>query len=427
MQRRNASPGFGGILQLINQLGAQMGSTGKPISMQTTRNISASAPVYSGSVDALVSETRPAEPLYLFRPDRVTANARRFLQDFPGTTMYAVKCNPDRAVLQTMIRAGIKTFDCASIDEVRLIRKLAPKAKIYFMHPVKAREAIHEAYHKHNVRAFVLDCAGELYKILQETALAPDLELFVRVAIPKGAGALVNLSGKFGATADAAAELLRLARPVATRLGVSFHVGSQCLDPERYALAVDLAAQAIIGSGVTVDALDVGGGFPMNDGGHHTPHLTSYVAAIEARITYHKLQALDLLCEPGRALVSDAASVVVRIEQRKNTCLHINDGAYGTLIEMGPSCNLVLPHRLIRASGHAATGVAPFTMAGPTCDSYDMMQGPFMLPSDAAEGDYIVIDNIGSYGTASKTRFNGFGQVTTIVMHDTVADNVVAL
>lgn len=378
---------------------------------------------YTGSIAQLVADLKPAAPLYLTYPGRVAANVARFLGAFPGTTMYAVKCNPDRGVLTEMIRAGLRTFDCASIDEIRLVRKVAPRAKIYFMHPVKAREAIREAYFKHNVRAFVLDCADELYKILHETDLAGDLELFVRVAIPKGAGVGVNLSGKFGAAPDIAAELLRLCRPVATKLGVSFHVGSQCTDTMRYAFAVDLAARAIAASDVKVEMIDVGGGFPMNDG--HAPALQNYVDAIIAQMHTHGLADFELLCEPGRALVADTASLVVRVEQRRGDRLYINDGVYGNLVELGPSCNLVLPHQLIRIAkspvAETAEGMAnkkmAFSLAGPTCDSYDMMAGPFTLPIDAREGDYIQIDMIGAYGTSSQTRFNGFGAVINIAVN----------
>lgn len=385
------------------------------------------SPAFAGSIDELVASLRPAQPLYVFNPDNVTANARQFLQQFPGTTMYAVKCNPDRAVLQTMIRAGIRAFDCASIDEVRLVRKLSPRAKIFFMHPVKAREAIAEAYHKHNVRAFVLDCADELFKILQETGLAPDLELFVRVAIPKGAGSAINLSGKFGADVGTAATLLQQCRPVATKLGVSFHVGSQCLKPERYAMAIRLAAQAIKSSGVAVDVLDVGGGFPVAYPHMPVPAFQTYVDTIKQHMARHKLGRLELLCEPGRALVASSGTVIVRVEQRKGSCLHLNDGTYGNLFEMGPSADFVLPHRAARVGSELAAQTQPFTLAGPTCDSYDMMKGPFMLPADMAEGDWIIFDQIGSYGTSSQTRFNGFGQTQMVTRRADTRTNVISI
>lgn len=400
----------------MNQIVMKGQTAPDALSIQSKK--SATIPVYTGSVDDVVTALRPALPLNLLRPERVTAKAHQFLTQFPGTTMYAVKCNPDKILLQTMIRAGIHDFDCASIEEVRLIRKLSPRAKIFFMHPVKAREAIREAYHLHGVRAFVLDCVDELYKILQETDLAPDLELFVRVAIPKGSGSAINLSGKFGAPVEVAADLLQRCRPVSTKLGVSFHVGSQCLKPERYALAIRLSAQAIKSSGVTVDRLDVGGGFPVEYVGMDIPPFADFMSTIKQSVARHKLNGIELLCEPGRGMVGNCATVVVRVEQRKGDVLHLNDGTYGSLFEMGSSADFVLPTRMVRPMLKSSDVITAFTFAGPTCDSLDMMKGPFMLPADIREGDWIVIDHLGAYGTSSVTRFNGFGKVVTAILQN---------
>jgi ornithine decarboxylase len=373
----------------------------------------------SVTADALVAEMRPSLPLYIMRPDQIAANANRFLSQFPGTTMYAVKCNPDKTALQAMIRAGIKAFDCASIEEVRLIRKLAPKAKIYFMHPIKAREAIRESYHEHGVRAFVLDCVDELYKILQETDLAPDLELFVRVAIPKGAGSVISLAGKFGASVEDTADLLQRCRPVSVKLGVSFHVGSQCMKPERYAMAIRLAAQAIRASGVTVESLDVGGGFPVEYPTLTPPPFEHYMEAIRHSIARQKLGHLELLCEPGRAMVATSGTLVVRVEQRKGGDLHINDGTYSCMFEAGSSSNMALPARMIRPdqpANQAQAALKPFRFFGPTCDSLDMMAGPYYLPEDIHEGDWIEIGQTGAYGLSSQSRFNGFGKAVTVIV-----------
>ena len=212
---------------------------------------------FHGSADDLVAEMRPVEPVHIFRAERFESAAREFLAGFSGAPMYAVKCNPDKAVIQTLYRSGIRAFDVASIGEVRLVKKLAPKAKLYFMHPVKSREAIFEAYFTHDVRRYVLDTQAELYKILQETRLAGDLELFVRVGVSNSHAAL-SLSGKFGAGAEEAVELLRACRPVCTKLGVSFHVGSQCMNPVAYRDAIAQVAAIASASGVKIDVIDVG-------------------------------------------------------------------------------------------------------------------------------------------------------------------------
>lgn len=384
---------------------------------------------YQGSVANLISELRPAYPLYILRPDRVAANVRHFLKKFPGQTMYAVKCNPEKVVLQTMVKAGLQNFDCASIDEIRTIRKLAPKAKIYFMHPVKSREAIREAYHTHGVRAFVLDCVDELYKILQETDLAPDLELFVRIAIPKSGATALDLTGKFGSTAEDAVTLLQHCRPVSTKLGVSFHVGSQCMKPERYAKAIHIAAGAVKASGVSIDVLDVGGGFPSEYPNYQPPAFDLYMEAIRTAISkHHRLAGVELLCEPGRALVADAGTIIVRIEQRKGDLLYLNDGTYGSLFDAGGQISSIFPTKLHRSKITSSANEAPFRFAGPTCDSIDMMPGPFMLPQDANEGDWIEIQRTGAYCANMQTRFNGFGQTSLIVLKDQkVPGNVVSL
>lgn len=374
--------------------------------------------VYTGSVSTLVDKLRPAMPVYLLRPERVAENTRRFIRHFPGTVMYAVKCNPDKTVLQTMARNGLKAFDCASIEEIRLVRKAAPKAKIYFMHPVKAREAIREAYDVHGVRAFVLDCVDELYKILQETDLAHDLELFVRLSIPKNNPTLMDLSGKFGATVEEAIDLLQRCKPVSTKLGVSFHVGTQCMKPERYAKAINLTASVVKASGVAIDMIDVGGGFPARYPGQEPGLLETYMDAIRHALRRNRMDKLDVLCEPGRALVADAGSVIVRVEQRKGDLLYLNDGTYGSLMDAGPLVNLTFPVRLIRPDTKASGDIQPFRFAGPTCDSIDMMQGPFNLPEDAGEGDWIEIGQLGAYCLSMHTRFNGFGKTSFMVLKD---------
>jgi len=221
-------------------------------------------------------------------------------------------------VLRALWAGGIRHFDCASLAEVALVRKLLPAAEVHFMHPVKSRPAIRDAFDVHSVTDFAFDSADELAKILQETVPVglvgdpPVLGLFVRLALPKG-GAVYDLSGKFGAPLDEAAELLRAARPHAARLGIAFHVGSQCLEPDAYARAMALAGEAIANCGVPVDIVDVGGGFPVSYPDNTPPPLDAYVAAIEAAVRAFP-DPVRLWAEPGRALVAPGASVVVQVE-----------------------------------------------------------------------------------------------------------------
>jgi ornithine decarboxylase len=369
-------------------------------------------------VDALIARLRPEEPVHCLRPATIAGAARAFLAAFPGETLYAVKCNPEPAVLRALWRGGLRRFDCASIGEVRLVRSMFAGAAIHFMHPVKPRAAIREAWGRHGVRDFVLDSAEELAKVLAETGgeAGAARGLVIRLALPKG-GAMYDLSGKFGAAPADAAALLRAARPHAARLGVSFHVGSQCLEPGAYARAVALAAQVIRDSGVVVDLLDIGGGFPVAYPDIVPPPLTAFTTAIARAVVAEGLSALELWAEPGRALVAGGTSVVVQVQHRRGQTLFVNDGVYGALSDAGAP-GFRFPARLIRPDGETATELLPFALFGPTCDSADHMKGPFLLPADVAEGDWIELGQLGAYGGALRTAFNGFDRAGIVEVTD---------
>jgi ornithine decarboxylase len=364
-------------------------------------------------VDDFVAMLRPEEPLHCLRAATIRAAGAGFVAGFPGDVLYAVKCNPEVAVLQALWEGGVRHFDCASLPEVALVSRLLPFAKIHFMHPVKSRQAIAQAYAVHGVRDFVLDHDTELAKILEETGQARDLGLIVRIALPAGP-AKCDLSGKFGAWPQEAAALLRAARPHARTLGVSFHVGSQCLDPLAWRRAIQLAGQIIRASGVAVEVLDVGGGFPVAYADQVPPPLGAFFAEIEGAVEALDLPGLKLWAEPGRALAAAGTSVVVQVQMRRGDALYINDGVFGSLSDAGPP-NFRFPVRPVRPGGASETA---FSFFGPTCDSADTMQGPFMLPSDVAEGDWIEIGQLGAYGGCLRTGFNGFGRAQTVEVRD---------
>ncbi|PWS34731.1 decarboxylase [Falsiroseomonas bella] len=355
------------------------------------------------SVDALVARLRPEAPLHCIRPATIEGAARSFLAAFPGETLYAVKCNPEPAVLRALWRGGVRRFDCASEAEVRLVRNMFPDAAIHFMHPVKSRGAIREAWQRQGVRDFVLDSAEELAKLREETGGGEGLGLVVRLALPKG-GAMYDLSGKFGAAPADAVALLRAARPHAQKLGVSFHVGSQCLDPSAYSRAIALAAAVIREAGVAVDLLDVGGGFPVAYPDVVPPPLPAFMAAIRQAVAAEGLSGLALWAEPGRALVAAGTSVVLQVQHRRGDALFVNDGVYGALSDAGAP-GFRFPVRLLRDS---AAPLVACSFFGPTCDSADHMKGPFLLPGDVAEGDWIEVGQLGAYGASLRTAFNGF-------------------
>ncbi len=365
------------------------------------------------SVDALVATLRPEEPVHCLRPGTIAATARAFRATFAGEVLYAVKCNPEPAVLRALWDGGIRHFDCASAGEVRLVRSLFPKAEIHFMHPIKARGAIREAYVQHGVRDFVIDSTEELAKLVQETGGA-DLGVVVRLALPKG-GAVYDLSGKFGAEPSEAAALLRAARPLSVRLGVSFHVGSQCLDPSAYTRAIARGAAVIRDSGVAVEILDIGGGFPVAYPDVVPPPLSAFTDAIAEAFAAAALPGTKLWAEPGRALVAAGASVVVQVQHRRGDALFINDGVYGALSDAGVPAFRFPVRRVGDAQGAA---LVPFSFFGPTCDSADVMHGPFLLPADIAEGAWIEIGQLGAYGACLRTSFNGFDRAGMVEVDD---------
>lgn len=370
----------------------------------------------------LVRERSPERPVAFARPDAVALAARWFQDNFKGDVFYAVKANPSPWVLETLAANGVQAFDVASIPEIELVAQHAPGSRMAFMHPVKSRRAISTAYFDHGVRTFALDTHEELAKILDATGHARDLNLMVRLGVA-AEGAAYSLSGKFGVDPHEAPELLLAARRATQDLmGVSFHVGSQCMRPTAYQAAMSQASRALVRAGVFADVVDVGGGFPSVYPGMVPPALADYMDSIDrgfAEMMVH--ETTELWCEPGRALVAEASSVLTAVELRKGDALYLNDGAYGSLFD-ATHTKWPFPVKLIRCEGGVAHEVEgplkPYRFYGPTCDSLDHMPGPFWLPEDVREGDYVEIGMLGAYGVAMNTRFNGFGDTETVVVND---------
>ncbi|MBY0421340.1 MAG: type III PLP-dependent enzyme [Parvularculaceae bacterium] len=366
---------------------------------------------------ALVLASRPDLPVHCLRPHAAETAAGWFVKNFPGDVLYAVKADPHPLILDAVYKAGVRWFDVASLPEIELVASRFPEARLAFMHPVKARSAIRRAFFDYGVRVFSLDSEAELQKIVQETDGARDLHLVIRLAV-NGDWAQHKLTTKFGAAGTEAVSLLRAARAEAHELGVSFHVGSQCMRPEAYRVAMETAGELIRQAGVTVDIVDVGGGFPAAYPGLTPPPLDQFVRQIkEAFEAMPVLENADLWCEPGRALCAEAGSHIVRVELRKGDALYINDGGYGVLFDAAHD-GLVYPTKLLRPKGGPRRPLKAYKLYGPTCDSIDAMKGPFFLPADIAEGDYIEFGMTGAYGAALATRFNGFGDYHEVVALD---------
>ncbi len=368
------------------------------------------------SAAALIAHTKPDRPVLAARPHAAGRAARWFLENFPGEVAYAYKANSSVFLLGALFGAGIRQFDIASLPELEDAATI-PGATLHFMHPVKSRTAIRRAYYEFGVRCFALDTEEELAKILEETGHAKDLQLFVRVAVP-AKNSRIPLERKFGITGQKAARLLVKTRQVADELGITFHVGSQTTTPDAYVMALEEVRKLIAKAGVVVDAIDIGGGFPSRYSDSEPTPLSAFIEAI--RHGFEKLPVGDscrLICEPGRALVAEAESLIVRVDARKGNDLYINDGAYGALFDSA-HLGFVFPVRLVSREPAKDERMVPFSMWGPTCDSIDYMKGPFYLPESIREGDYIEIGNIGAYGRAIASNFNGYGRYEEVILLD---------
>lgn len=371
------------------------------------------------SAVSLIAARRPDRPVLGLRPHAAARAARFFLDNFPGDVAYAYKANSSVFLIGALYGAGIRHFDVASLPEVEDAATI-PGVELHFMHPVKSRSAIRRAYDL-GIRSYSLDSEDELRKIVEETTgksgPAKDLNLYVRIAVP-AKNSRIPLERKFGIQGAAAARLLVKTRQVAAELGITFHVGSQTQSSEAYALALGEAHKLIVKAGVVIDRLDVGGGYPSCYVDSRPAPLTSFFETIAAGI--EKLPVRDnirVMCEPGRALVAESESLIVRVDARRGNDLYINDGAYGTLFDAA-HLGFVFPTRMVSREVPAVEPLAPFELWGPTCDSIDQMKGPFMLPSSIREGDYIEIGNIGAYGRAIAGSFNGYGRYDEVILMD---------
>ena len=369
------------------------------------------------SVGELVNQLKPTKPVYCIRRKSIQLASKFFQNKFSGKVLYAVKTNPHPIVLKTIVESGIENFDVASIKEIEAIRKIKPNAKCSYMHTVKSRESIKEAYFKHKIKSFSLDTKDELIKIIENTNQAKNLKLFVRVAV-SNEHAEIDLSKKFGAINSEATGLLRLAKQYAKKIGLSFHVGSQCMNPISYAKGISEIGNIIKKTKIVPDVINIGGGFPTIYPDLVPQSLDNYFDEINKNLKNLNLKKLpEIICEPGRAIVAESGSTIVRVNLRKKQKLYINDGTYGTLFDAGVP-NIVYPSKLITSGKIISKKLTSFDFYGPTCDSMDYMKGPFILPNNIKENDYIELGQLGAYGLTFRTQFNGFYSDKIFEVHD---------
>lgn len=334
--------------------------------------------------------------------------------------LYAVKANPAPEVLERLVELGA-SFDVASLPEVEacLLAGADPTRLSYGSTVKKAADV--RAAAQLGVRRFAFDAPGELNKIVTH---APGSEVHVRLACD-GQGAEWGLSTKFGTSPAEAGDLLERASAVGLDVGISFHVGSQQHDPEAWAPMIASAAgiiERLVPRGVSCRALNLGGGFPASDLARPVPPIEEYTAAVRDAVDrYLGGQPLDLLVEPGRFLVADAGllvSEVVSVSERGGRrWVYLDVGLFNGLAEtMGEAV-----HYRIESERRGVE--MPVVLAGPTCDSVDVLYSArdLRLPADLTDGDRVTIPATGAYTSSyASVGFNGFPPLDVVVLPSAV-------
>jgi ornithine decarboxylase len=370
--------------------------------------------------ETYLAAERPDAPVLFFAPAELTASAKRFLDGFPGLVTYAVKANSEPAVVMGLISAGVRAWDVASPSEIDLLRRLSPDAALHYHNPAKSRGEIAFAL-ANGVRVFSADSFVELDTIAEvatEHGVALDtLEASVRFKLPV-AGAAYNFGSKFGATPEKAAELLRRAADLGMVTSLTFHPGTQCETAEAWVSYIRRAGDIVRDAGVRLHRLNVGGGFPGALYGESFDLQAIFDAIGAARDAAFGKDGPTLVCEPGRGMVAGCMALAARVKLvREDGAVFLNDGIYGGLDEM-PVLGRARAFRVVTPEGRAREGDArAAALFGPTCDSLDRLPGEPMVPAGIAEGDYLVFDAMGAYGSVTATAFNGYGALREVIVH----------
>ncbi|MFV0293574.1 MAG: type III PLP-dependent enzyme [Paracoccus sp. (in: a-proteobacteria)] len=358
----------------------------------------------------IIREMQPDNPVMVFAPTVLQERLQLFFDRFPGLVTYAVKSNPDEAVIKTLVAAGIKGFDVASPAEIDLIGRLAPEAACHYHNPVRARSEIAHAVAA-GVRAWSVDSYSELDKLI-DMVPAEGCEISSRFTLPV-AGAIYDFGSKFGGSPEVAAKLLRRVADAGFIPSLTFHPGTQCTDPGAWEQYIHTARDICDMAGVRARRLNVGGGFPSYRVYGVAPDLGGIFDLI-GRVTAESFGAdmPELVCEPGRGLCADAFSLITRVKAvRDGQAVFLNDGVYGGLAELPVVGNLDRIQLLTPAGEPRGGDEAGRVIFGPTCDSIDRLPGEVVLPGDVQEGDYLILHGAGAYSVVTNTRFNGFGEL----------------
>lgn len=333
---------------------------------------------------------------------------------------YAVKCNPDPEVLRLMRELGLG-FDCASKKEIETVLGLGiDSSRIIYAQPCKTNAYVRYAA-QNGVKQMTFDNTDELYKTKK---LFPDAELYLRI-LTDDSQSLCRLSQKFGASLDATAELLELARQLDLNVvGVAFHVGSGASDPKAFIKAVQDARfvfDQAAALGFNMHTLDVGGGFTGDD------TFEPMAAVLSASLDHYFPPNIRIIGEPGRYYVSTAFTIACHVIARRTVTdatlgttsymLYLNDGVYGNFSSIIFDHQHPVPRVLkcgkevlydTRRSGYDTPSQTEYSIWGPTCDGIDVISSSCTFPEVVDVGDWLYFEDMGAYTKCSATRFNGF-------------------
>ena len=352
-----------------------------------------------------------SRPFLLVDSNIIRNKTRRFKIAMPRVKPhYAVKANPHPRVLKTLIEEGVR-FEIASISELDLLINLnvSPK-EIYYSNPMKSKNYIEYAASK-GVEWYVLDSIEELRKIV---SIKPDAKMYLRIDTPN-IGSDWPLAGKFGTHLSEIKEIISEAAKLKADLaGVTFHVGSQCRNPQNWRVGIERAKKVFINmrrAGLNPRLLNIGGGYPVR---HIKPIPSIEIIGEIVNTAIADLpEDIYIMAEPGRYLVSDSAYFVCRVvgttTRKGKRWMYWDAGIFGGMIEVTEGLRYEI---LTDRKGPCI----PWDIAGPTCDSVDILMREEMLPSDIQEGDFVYIPNAGAYTTAYACNFNGFPLPDVVVL-----------
>ena len=356
---------------------------------------------------------RHGTPLLAISRAALRTQLDRFRKALPRIEpFYAVKANPNPGVLKALAAWGAG-FDVASQAEMEavLAAGVSP-SRLIFANTIKPAKAIAAAAAR-GVDLMTFDSEYELDKI---AALAPGARVVVRIKVPN-VGSLVELSLKFGVDPADACEFLIKAHKLGLRpAGISFHVGSQCTSLENYIDALEMAAIIVRDARlkqIPIDLLDIGGGFPIRHFDHETDPFDEVASVISRELQRLFDPSLRIIAEPGRFLVGPAATLLMRVVgkaiRENKHWYYLDDGVYGAL------SGILFDHAKYQFKVLRNGPTRLSTLAGPTCDSLDIIARGEEMP-ELDIGDLLYVRNIGAYSLASATEFNGFAPPKAVMV-----------